>query len=184
MVGKVPLGAVGAPTVYGDRSGMIKIVGDKKYGELLGGHIVSVKAADLIQELVNAHELEGGYPRGRPHDPPPSGVRRGGHGGRPGHGRVVDSRLRATVESRPPWSLTPGIPLHVVGAAVPDEVPRRLREVPSPWFARVGLRQTSRPFRQSTPLFMILERQRYGLRRLPPTGLLRSYFDFLSLNWG
>jgi pyruvate/2-oxoglutarate dehydrogenase complex dihydrolipoamide dehydrogenase (E3) component len=30
------------------------IVGDKKYGELLGGHIVSVKAADLIQELVNA----------------------------------------------------------------------------------------------------------------------------------
>src|SRR5919109_1041648 len=61
VVGKVPLGAVGAPTVYGDRSGMIKIVGDKKYGELLGGHIVSVKAADLIQELVNAHELEGGF---------------------------------------------------------------------------------------------------------------------------
>src|SRR5919109_921849 len=60
-IGKVPLGAVGAPTVYGDRSGMIKIVGDKKYGELLGGHIVSVKAADLIQELVNAHELEGGF---------------------------------------------------------------------------------------------------------------------------
>ena len=60
-IGKVPLGAVGAPTVYGDRSGMIKIVGDKKYGELLGGHIVSVKAADLIQELVNTHELEGGY---------------------------------------------------------------------------------------------------------------------------
>ena len=61
VVGKVPLGAVGAPTVYGDRSGMIKIVGDKKYGELLGGHIVSVKAADLIQELVNTHELEGGF---------------------------------------------------------------------------------------------------------------------------
>ena len=38
---------------------MIKIVGDKQYGELLGGHIVSVKAADLIQELVNARELEG-----------------------------------------------------------------------------------------------------------------------------
>jgi dihydrolipoamide dehydrogenase len=61
VVGKVPMGAVGAPTVYGDRSGMIKIVGDKKYGELLGGHIVSVKAADLIQELVNTHELEGGF---------------------------------------------------------------------------------------------------------------------------
>ena len=62
VVGKVPMGAVGAPTVYGDRGGMIKIVGDKQYGELIGGHIVSVKAADLIQELVNARELEGGYP--------------------------------------------------------------------------------------------------------------------------
>jgi dihydrolipoamide dehydrogenase len=61
VVGKIPMGAVGAPTVYGDRGGMIKIVGDKQYGELLGGHIVSVKAADLIQELVNARELEGGY---------------------------------------------------------------------------------------------------------------------------
>jgi len=62
VVGKVPMGAVGAPTVYGDRGGMVKIVGDKKYGEILGGHICSVKAADLIQELVNARELEGGYP--------------------------------------------------------------------------------------------------------------------------
>jgi dihydrolipoamide dehydrogenase len=62
VVGKVPVGAVGAPVVYGDRAGMIKIVGDKKHGELLGGHIVCVKAADLIQELVVAHDLEGGYP--------------------------------------------------------------------------------------------------------------------------
>jgi dihydrolipoamide dehydrogenase len=61
IVGKVPMGAVGAPTVYGDRGGMIKIIGEKKYGELLGGHIVSVKAADLIQELVNAWRLEGGF---------------------------------------------------------------------------------------------------------------------------
>jgi dihydrolipoamide dehydrogenase len=61
VVGKVPMGAVGAPTVYGDRGGMIKIVGDKQYGELIGAHIVSVKAADLIQELVNARELEGGF---------------------------------------------------------------------------------------------------------------------------
>ena len=61
VVGKVPMGAVGAPTVYGDRGGLVKIVGDKKYGEILGGHICSVKAADLIQELVNARELEGGF---------------------------------------------------------------------------------------------------------------------------
>jgi dihydrolipoamide dehydrogenase len=61
VVGKVPMGAVGAPTVYGDRGGMVKVIGDKKYGELLGGHIVSAKAADLIQELVVARDLEGGY---------------------------------------------------------------------------------------------------------------------------
>jgi dihydrolipoamide dehydrogenase len=62
VVGKLPIGAVGAPTVYGDRAGMIKIVGEKKYGELLGAHVCSVKAADLIQELVQARELEGGFP--------------------------------------------------------------------------------------------------------------------------
>jgi dihydrolipoamide dehydrogenase len=60
-VGKIPITAVGAPTVYGDR-GMVKIVGDKKYGEILGAHIVCAKAADLIQELVVARDLEGGYP--------------------------------------------------------------------------------------------------------------------------
>jgi dihydrolipoamide dehydrogenase len=61
-VGKVQYGAVGAGTVYGDRTGLVKIVGDKKYGELLGGHIIGAKATELIQELVNAKSLEGGYP--------------------------------------------------------------------------------------------------------------------------
>jgi dihydrolipoamide dehydrogenase len=62
VVGKVQYGAVGAGTVYGDRTGLVKIVGDRKYGELLGGHIVGAKATELIQELVNAKALEGGYP--------------------------------------------------------------------------------------------------------------------------
>ena len=62
VVGKIQYGAVGAGTVYGDRTGMVKIVGEKKYGELLGGHIVGAKATELIQELVNARALEGGYP--------------------------------------------------------------------------------------------------------------------------
>jgi dihydrolipoamide dehydrogenase len=61
VVGKLQYGAVGAGTVYGERSGVIKIIGDKKYGELVGGHIVGAKAVDLIQELVNAKSLEGGY---------------------------------------------------------------------------------------------------------------------------
>jgi dihydrolipoamide dehydrogenase len=62
VVGKLQYGAVGAGTVYGDRTGIVKIVGEKKYGELLGGHIVGAKATELIQELVNVRVLEGGYP--------------------------------------------------------------------------------------------------------------------------
>jgi dihydrolipoyl dehydrogenase len=62
VVGKVPYGAVGAGTVYGDRNGLVKVVGETRYGELLGGHIVGSKATELIQELVNARALEGGYP--------------------------------------------------------------------------------------------------------------------------
>ncbi len=61
VVGKVQYGAVGAGTVYGDRTGVIKIVGEREYGELLGGHVVGAKATELIQELVNARALEGGY---------------------------------------------------------------------------------------------------------------------------
>jgi dihydrolipoamide dehydrogenase len=61
VVGKVPYGAVGGGIVYGDRSGLIKIVGESKYGELLGAHIVGTRATELIQELVNVRILEGGY---------------------------------------------------------------------------------------------------------------------------
>jgi dihydrolipoamide dehydrogenase len=61
-VGKVHYGAVGAGAVYGDRTGLVKIVGEKRYGELLGGHIIGSKATEMIQELVNARLLEGGYP--------------------------------------------------------------------------------------------------------------------------
>ena len=61
VVGRVPYGAVGAGTVYGDRSGIVKIVGDRRFGELLGAHIVGIKATELIQELVNVRALEGGY---------------------------------------------------------------------------------------------------------------------------
>lgn len=62
VVGKVPYGAVGAGTVYGDRTGLVKVVGSRRYGELLGGHVIGAKATELIQELVNARALEGGYP--------------------------------------------------------------------------------------------------------------------------
>ena len=61
VVGKLQYGAVGAGTVYGDRTGVVKVIGETKYGELLGGHIVGAKATELIQELVNVRALEGGY---------------------------------------------------------------------------------------------------------------------------
>jgi dihydrolipoyl dehydrogenase len=61
VVGKVQYGAVGGGVVYGDPGGMIKLVGESKYGELLGGHIVGTRATELVQELVNVRALEGGF---------------------------------------------------------------------------------------------------------------------------
>jgi dihydrolipoamide dehydrogenase len=61
VVAKFPMGGVGAATIYGDRKGMVKLVGDRKYGELLGAHIVGVRAGEMIAELVVAKQLEGGY---------------------------------------------------------------------------------------------------------------------------
>jgi dihydrolipoamide dehydrogenase len=61
VVGKVQYGAVGGGIVYGDRGGLVKLVGESRYGELLGGHIVGSRATELIQELVNVRALEGGF---------------------------------------------------------------------------------------------------------------------------
>jgi dihydrolipoamide dehydrogenase len=60
-VGKFKLGGVGASAVYDDREGMVKIVADAKYGEIIGAHIVGNRACDMISELVTVMALEGGY---------------------------------------------------------------------------------------------------------------------------
>jgi dihydrolipoamide dehydrogenase len=60
-VGKLKLGGVGASAVYDDREGMVKLVVDTKYGEIIGAHIVGNRACDMISELVNVMALEGGY---------------------------------------------------------------------------------------------------------------------------
>jgi dihydrolipoamide dehydrogenase len=60
-VGKFKLGGVGGATVYDDREGLVKIVADSKYGEILGVHIVGNRACDMIAELVATMALEGGY---------------------------------------------------------------------------------------------------------------------------
>jgi dihydrolipoamide dehydrogenase len=61
-VGKFKLGGAGASVVYDDRAGLVKIVGDPEYGEILGAHIVGNIACDMISEIVNVIALEGGYP--------------------------------------------------------------------------------------------------------------------------
>ena len=61
-VGKASYAATGAAAVYGDSSGLVKIVVDSNYGEILGAHIVGAKATELIQQLVNLKALEGGTP--------------------------------------------------------------------------------------------------------------------------
>lgn len=58
--GKLKLGGVGAGTVYDDRDGMVKLVVDKEYGEIVGAHIVGNSACDMIAELVAVMALEGG----------------------------------------------------------------------------------------------------------------------------
>jgi dihydrolipoamide dehydrogenase len=60
-VGKQKISGEGAGTVYDDKVGLVKLVVDAKYGEVLGAHIVGNRACDMIAELVAAMALEGGY---------------------------------------------------------------------------------------------------------------------------
>jgi dihydrolipoamide dehydrogenase len=60
-VGKQKISGEGAGTVYDDRDGIVKLVVDAKYGEVLGAHIVGNRACDMIAELVATMALEGGY---------------------------------------------------------------------------------------------------------------------------
>ena len=60
-VGKQKIAGEGAGVVYDDKDGLVKLVVDAKYGELLGAHVVGNRACDMIAELVATIELEGGY---------------------------------------------------------------------------------------------------------------------------
>ena len=102
-VGKFKLGGVGAGAVYDDRDGMVKIVADKKYGEILGAHIVGNRACDMIAELVAVKELEGGVPGAGPDHPPAPDDLRGDPRRRPRRRRLGDARLgRLLLATREP----------------------------------------------------------------------------------
>ena len=60
-IGRLKLGGIGAAAVYDDRDGLVKLVVDSEYGEILGAHIVGNRACDMIPELVDTMALEGGY---------------------------------------------------------------------------------------------------------------------------
>jgi dihydrolipoamide dehydrogenase len=60
-VGKQKIAGEGAGTVYEDKDGLVKLVVEAKYGEILGAHIVGNRACDMIAELVAVMEIEGGY---------------------------------------------------------------------------------------------------------------------------
>ncbi|MGI9149483.1 MAG: dihydrolipoyl dehydrogenase [Chloroflexota bacterium] len=58
VVGKFPFAALGRAQTYGNTDGLVKVVADKKYGEILGVHIIGPSASDLIPEAVLALQLE------------------------------------------------------------------------------------------------------------------------------
>ncbi|MDQ3020912.1 MAG: dihydrolipoyl dehydrogenase [Bacteroidota bacterium] len=57
-VGKFPFSASGKSRALGETVGMVKVIFDKKYDELIGAHIVGVEATELIMEFVLAKSLE------------------------------------------------------------------------------------------------------------------------------
>jgi dihydrolipoamide dehydrogenase len=57
-VGKFPFSAIGKARIEGKTAGMVKIVSDSKYDEVLGVHIVGPSATDLIAEACAALRLE------------------------------------------------------------------------------------------------------------------------------
>ncbi len=57
-IGKFPYTASGKARAIGAREGMVKLIFDKKYGELLGAHIIGAEATELIAELGIAKSLE------------------------------------------------------------------------------------------------------------------------------
>jgi dihydrolipoamide dehydrogenase len=58
QVGKFPLTANGRARAAGETDGFVKIIRDRKYGEILGAHIVASHASELIHELTVARENE------------------------------------------------------------------------------------------------------------------------------
>ncbi len=57
-VGRFPFSANSMATILGERRGLVKIVTDQKYGQILGVHIIGCRATDLITEAALAMKLD------------------------------------------------------------------------------------------------------------------------------
>ena len=57
-VGRFPFSASGKARAIGETEGLVKLIFDAKYGELLGAHILGSEATELIAELGVAKTLE------------------------------------------------------------------------------------------------------------------------------
>jgi len=60
-IGRFPFRALGKSIAIGETEGMVKLIFDAKYGELLGAHIIGNEATDMIAELGIAKSLETTY---------------------------------------------------------------------------------------------------------------------------
>lgn len=57
-IGKFPFAFSGRALAAGESEGFVKLIFGKKYGELLGAHIIGTAATEMISELVMAMRLE------------------------------------------------------------------------------------------------------------------------------
>jgi dihydrolipoamide dehydrogenase len=57
-VGRFPFSASGKARAVGETAGMVKVIFDAKYGEMLGAHITGHEASELIAELTLAKQTE------------------------------------------------------------------------------------------------------------------------------
>jgi dihydrolipoamide dehydrogenase len=57
-IGTFPFGVLGRAKMAGETDGFVKIVADKKYDELLGVHMIGLRATELVAEATVALRLE------------------------------------------------------------------------------------------------------------------------------
>jgi dihydrolipoamide dehydrogenase len=57
-IGKFPFSASGKASAAGAKDGFVKLVFDKKYGEILGAHMIGANVTEMIAEIVAIRKLE------------------------------------------------------------------------------------------------------------------------------